>query len=246
MARARRWQAAAAMVALALLAGSPFGAAPTGAASAPADLMQRLRATYGELRSYADSGAVLYEYGGSAQDHHTFTTAFTRAPRRFQLDFHKDGGDRHVLWGDPDAFHTWTKAVGAQTDYPNPNNVGAITLSGPNTASVAAKIPTLLYAKAEIPGDFSNLRDLAAAGSEAVDGHRCERYTARAVDVYGTGREVNAHAMAMWIDAETQLIRKVVEEWPPIGGHASRRTTTYRPEANLALDESRFRFDPKR
>lgn len=233
-------------VAAAIFAASPARTPANAQARESSDLMQRLRATYGELRSYADSGAVLYEYAGSAQDHHTFTTAFTRAPRRFQLDFHKDGGDRHVLWGDPDAFHTWTKAVGAQTDYPNPNNVGAITLSGPNTASVAVKIPTLLYAKADIPGDFSNVRDLAAAGSESVEGHPCHKYTARAADVYGTGREVNAHAMALWIDAETQLIRKVVEEWPPIGGHASRRTTTYRPEANPVLDENRFRFDPKR
>jgi hypothetical protein len=207
------------------------------------DMLVRSRATYSALSSYADTGGVIHEYGVSSKDRHTFTTVFNRTPRRFLLDFHKDSGDRHVVWGDPDAFHTWSKTTNGQADYPNPNNVGAITLSGPSTAAAAIKIPTLLYPKAEIPGDFSNLKDIAGDGSDMVDGHRCERLFATARDVYGgTGREVNVRKMTIWIDSESTLIRKVVEEWKPLPGQVNRVTTTFEPQANPVLGESRFKF----
>ena len=35
-----------------------------------------------------------------------------------------------------------------------------------------------------------------------------------------------------------------VEEWKPLPGQINRRTTTFQPVANPALDESRFRFVP--
>ena len=78
------------------------GSSPLSAAD---DIMQKTRAMYVALRSYADTGAVLYE-SGSIKDRHTFTTLLNRSPRRFVLDFVKMGGDRFVVWGDPEAFHT--------------------------------------------------------------------------------------------------------------------------------------------
>jgi outer membrane lipoprotein-sorting protein len=65
---------------------------------------------------------------------------------------------------------------------------------------------------------------------------------------HGTRRvrsnEVNVRKMTTWIDAESLLIRKVVEQWKTLPGQISRMTTTFEPEANPALDESRFRFAP--
>src|SRR5206468_3179974 len=121
--------------------------APVVPARAADDVMQRSRAIYGELRSYADSGVVINEYGTSSTDRHTFTTTFVRTPRHFLLDFRKQAGDRFVIWGDPDAFHTWWKATGGRSDYPNPNNSSAISMSGQNSAGVSGKIPPLLYPK---------------------------------------------------------------------------------------------------
>src|SRR5437016_14638635 len=80
------------------------------------DLLQRSRTMYGALRSYADTGVVVKEYSASTRDRHTFSTNFNRAPRRFRLDFNKQSGDRYVVWGDPDAFHTWWKTTGQQFD----------------------------------------------------------------------------------------------------------------------------------
>ena len=214
----------------------------TGAAD---DILQRMRAMYGELRSYTDMGVVLHEYGTSSTDRHVFATVFMRAPRGFLLDFRKQGGERYVIWGDPAAFHTWLKTTGQRFDYPNPDNAGAISLSGQNTAGASGKIPTLLYSKAALGGDFVNFIPATTDETETLDGHRCYRLRGRASDRYAaTGREVNVRSMTLWIDVESLLIRKVFEEWVPLPGQRSRTITTYDPRANPTVDESRFRFTP--
>ena len=64
---------------------------------------------------------------------------------------------------------------------------------------------------------------------------------------YGrTGREINVHHVTIWIDAESLLIRKVVEEWTTLPGHISRLTTTFEPQVNPKLDDARFQFVPPR
>src|SRR5579864_5992610 len=100
------------------------------------DVLQKARDTYAQMKSYADAGVVLYEYGTSSVDRHTFSTAFNRNPRHLLLDFHKQAGDQYVIWADPDAFFTWWKTTGQRTDYPNPNNTPAISTSGQQTSGV--------------------------------------------------------------------------------------------------------------
>src|SRR3979411_398242 len=80
-------------------------------------ILQKTRDTDAGLKSYSDTGIVLSEYGSSSKDRHTFTTYFTRTPRHFYFEFHKQGGERYVVWGDPDAFHTWGATTGQQYDY---------------------------------------------------------------------------------------------------------------------------------
>ena len=73
------------------------------------DVLQRSRAMYAELRSYADTGVVIHEYGASSTDEFKFVTRFNRSPRRFYLEY---SSGQFVIWGDPDAFRTWTKVTG--------------------------------------------------------------------------------------------------------------------------------------
>ena len=210
------------------------------------DVWQRSRALYAELRSYADTGVVIEEYGSASKDRHTFTTCFNRAaPRRFVFDFRKDGGDRWVAWGDPDAFHTWWLTTGALDDYPNPNNVGAFTTADAHSYGAALKIPALLYAKASLRGTFTNFTDATLDGVEEVGGHRCHRIVGTARDTYGaTGYETGVRKLTVWIDMESLLIRKTLEESKALPGHISRRTTTFEPQANPTIDENRCRFSP--
>jgi outer membrane lipoprotein-sorting protein len=213
--------------------------------SAADDIMQKARAMYVALRSYVDTGVVLYE-SGSSKDRHTFTTLLNRSPRRFVLDFVKAGGDRYVVWGDPDAFHTWWKTTGQQFDYPNPDNTPALSQSGAHNYGVGNKIPTLLYGRAPLLSDFANFTDLEIEGTEDIGNRHCHRLSGTTRDVYAaTGREVNVRKMTVWIDVESLLIRRVVEQWKTtLPGDIKRITTTYEPQANPTIDEKRLRFTP--
>jgi outer membrane lipoprotein-sorting protein len=209
------------------------------------DILKKMRDTYAAMNSYADSGTVINEYGASGRDRHSFTTYFTRSPRHFLLDFRKQGGDRYVIWSDQEAFHTWWKTTGQQTDYPNPNNAPAISQSGQNTKQAALEIPTLLYSKVQLGGDFNNFADVERDGTEEIGGRRCYRLLGRASDAYaGSGKEVNNRKMTVWIDAESYLVRQILEEWKSPAGSRTRLTTTYQPQANPTVEEAKFKFVP--
>jgi outer membrane lipoprotein-sorting protein len=211
----------------------------TGAAD---DILPRTRAMYGELRSYADTGVMIHEYGSSSTDEYRFVTRFNRSPRRFYLD---SSGGQFVVWGDSDAFHTWTKATDDQHDYPNPNNSPALTMSGVQTHGATGIIPPLLYSKAALYNVFDNFTDQTVDGIETVGGHRCHRILGTTRDVYAaTGRENNVRKLTVWIDVDSLLIRKVRQEWKPLPGQRSRDTFLYEPQANPAIDDSQFRFSP--
>lgn len=210
--------------------------------SAVDDVMDRARATYAALRSYADTGVVIKEYGTASTDEYKFTTRFNRAPRGFYLEIE---GGRYVIWADPNAFHTWWRDIAQQTDYPNPNNAPAITQSGQHARGLSDKIPTLLYANAALGGSFVNFADRIAEGIDALSGHRCHRIVGTARDVYSaTGRESNVRKMTVWVDVDSFLIRKVLEEWAPLPGQRSRVTTVFEPTANPTIDQADFRFKP--
>jgi outer membrane lipoprotein-sorting protein len=212
------------------------------------DVLARSRAMYAALNSYADTGIIIKEGGSATQpvrDRHTFTTSFSRAPRGFFFEFKKEGGDRFVVWGDPQAFHTWWKTTSVKSDYPNPSNTGAFVGTEVQTIGSSAKIPPLLYSKASLPSVFANFTDAVLEGDDDVGGHKCHRLAGTARDVYGaTGREVNVRKMTVWIDDESLLIRQIVEEWKPLPGQISRVTTTFEPQANPTLDDGRFKFTP--
>ncbi len=102
-------------------------AAPTAHAADPPDaaaLLERVRAHYAALHSYADSGTLVTEIqlscGPAVVERHTFTTRY-RAPRQFWFDWNEDpaaGGDRFVVWGDGGDLNTWWLTTGAHDVYP--------------------------------------------------------------------------------------------------------------------------------
>jgi len=207
-------------------------------------ILQKSRDTYSQMKSYTDNGQIVYEYGTSSEDKHTFSTAFNRSPRHLLLDFHKQGGDNYVIWADPDAFHTWWKTTGQQTDYPNPNNTPAINLSDYSTQGAALKIPSLLYAKA-FGAVMLALHDPELDGTEDVGGHHCHRIVGRLSDVYAaTQHEVNIRKATVWIDTDSFLIRKMIEESKASPGQRNRKITSFEPQANPNIDDAKFKFTP--
>jgi hypothetical protein len=211
------------------------------------EVLERSLAKYGYLTTYADTGTVINEFGTGSKERHTFSTYFSRSnPRGFYLDFKKESGERYVIWGDPDAFHTWWSATHVKSDYPNPDNIGAFTGADVRTIGATMKVVPLLYPKASMQGSFTNYNDAASDGTEDVGGHKCYRLVGTARDIYGaTGHESNVRRMTVWIDADSLLIRKVVEIPKDIlPGHIDRTTTEYEPQANPSVDRARFSFTP--
>jgi outer membrane lipoprotein-sorting protein len=206
-------------------------------------VLQKTRDLYVGLKSYSDTAVVLNEYGTASTDRFTFTTNFNRVPRHFILDFRKPGGGRYVIWGDPDAFHTWTGGTGQQYDYPNPSNATALTMSSVQTYGAAMGITTLLYGKAKLGGLLNNIADPVLDGTEEISGHRCYRIVGRMSDTYAaTSKEVNVRKATIWIETDSSLVRQVKEEWKPLPGQRSRLTTTFQPQINPTIDDSKFKF----
>jgi len=226
-------------IAIAVVALTPVGTAY--AAESAAGILDAARATYAALKSYSDTGTVTEEFGPSARSQHTFTTRFNREPRGFLFAMHKEGGDRLVVWADPGAFHVWWKATGAQTDYPNPNNSGAITLNDFPTVGAITKMTSLLYSKAGLVSSLSNATLLEGTPMEDIAGQRCYRLTGTTKDFYGqSGRSVNTRTLTIWIDARTHLVRQIREEGPSAPGSRNRTTTVFEPLANPALGAESF------
>ena len=64
-------------------------------------------------------------------------------------------------------------------------------------------------------------------------------------DTYAaTGKEVNIRKVTVWIDTESFLIRKMVEESKPLPGQRSRDITSFEPRANPTLQDASFKFIP--
>ncbi len=88
---------------------------------------------------------------------------------------------------------------------------------------------------------------MSAAGTEVVGGRPCQKFVGVAKSTYQTsGRVVNVRGTSVWIDAESLLVRKVFEDTPEGGaaGYANQVTTTFEPQVNPVLDDSRFHFTP--
>jgi outer membrane lipoprotein-sorting protein len=217
------------------------------AAETPEAIVEHMRSVYAALTSYSDKGTVTREYSATSRDTFSFTTHFNRSPRHFLFDFNKPSGDRLVVWGDPDAFHTWWKAAGQTNHYPNPNNTNALTLNDYPTSGTISKIVPLLYAKAGLPGTIVQFVSKSQVGMEQVGGSKCFKLEGTASDSYGaTGNKVNIRTVTLWIDSTSYLVRKISEETPASPGTLNRTTTTFDPQANPRLEDSAFKFTPPR
>jgi hypothetical protein len=218
--------------------------------AAQQDVLARSRAVYAALKSYSDTGTIQHEFGPAASptvERHTFRT-FYRAPRHYFFDFVEDkkaGGDRHVVWGDNEAFHAWNSVTGVDMTFPKGQGAGAFVAASVGSLGSILKMAPLLFSQAGLQGTLTEVATTTDEGFEIVNGRRCHKLSGIAKSVYSqTGRETNIRRTTVWIDADTMLVRKVFEDTPSGGpvGHVLRYTTTFEPLANPPLDDLKFRF----
>lgn len=215
-------------------------------------LLAQSRANYAALKSYADIGTVFTEYKGVdgplIAERHTFTTRY-RPPRQFLLDFKEDaqaGGDRFVIWSDGGDFNTWWLTTGVHERYPQGQGAYAFAQAVLPTKGSSAQTPPLLFSGAGLHGPLADLARPKLAGMEELAGKRCHKLIGEVGLAYGTGTVTNVRPTTIWIDVETLLVRKIVEDnaaGSP-AGDVDRITTTFEPLANPKLDDAQFRFVP--
>jgi hypothetical protein len=233
-------------VACAVMVGISGARQTDAAAPAAQDVLQRSRAIYAGLQTYADSGKVIVEVPGLTEQH-GFVTQY-KTPRSFYFDFRKSAdSDRYVIWSDADAFHTWWRQTGVQEDFPKGSGANAFNQADFLTIGAGVMIPSLIFAQAGLPGPFEHTADLELQGTEMIGKHSCYKLAGTTRDIYtATGREVNVRKLIVWIDVESLLIRQVVTAAPEgtPDDQFSRTTTTVEPRANSALSEATMKFIP--
>ena len=83
------------------------------------------------------------------------------------------------------------------------------------TNAVSSKIQSLLYGKANLPSAFQNFLPECDAGLEPCGDRSCHRLEGGTSDFYlGSGKQVNVRKLTVWIEADTYLVRKVIEDVP--------------------------------
>ncbi len=218
--------------------------------SASDDVFARSRAMYASLKSYADTGAVVNEFGSASSpsvERHTFRTYY-RGPRHYYFEFNEDkkaGGERYVVWGDDEAFHTWWSTTGVEYTYPKGQGTGAFVGGAVTTKNSLVQIAPLLFSQAGLVGTLTEFGEASVAGTETVGGRPCHKLIGIARSVYpATGHVTNVRRTTVWIDVEALLVRKVFEDTPrgTPAGSVSRITTIFEPQTNPTLDDSKFRF----
>jgi outer membrane lipoprotein-sorting protein len=216
------------------------------------DVLERSRAKYAALKTYSDTGTVTTEYlgpgdsGSPLVERHTFNT-FYRAPRQFFFEFAMDpkvGEERVVVWSDGTDFNSWWSATKVHDTYPKGQGANAFALAAFPSKNSITQISPLLFAQAGLHGPLTDLKVLRSDQTENVNGHRCYKVVGEVGLSYGTGAVTNLRPTTVWIDAESLLVRKILEDTPKNASGTDRTTTEFEPKADPQIEDSHFKFTP--
>ena len=250
----------AALPALALVAWTTAAppATSNSARRAAEDLLARSMAAYAALTSYADSGTATYDTGTNLEVGH-FRTYYQK-PNNFYFEWgrrvsinKKSPRDslpmpakQRVFWMVKGDLETYEKEAGMHQSYPavGSNQPGALAAAKYGTLETVTLIPSLLFRKAKLVSTIQEIAELSLAGTEDVSGHRCHKLIGIARSVYPSGAITNVRQVTVWIDAETLLIRQLLNDTPKNTAMnvVSRSTYTIYPTPNPPLDDAKFHF----
>lgn len=231
--------------------------AATGLARAEDDgtaLLKRSLDLYSRLPAYTDSGTAVRE-GPGLIDRWKFQTYFRR-PLDFRFDFQgvtsqsagltMDSSSQHiVVWMIQGELQSFNQQLRTHNTVPRTGNQPAELLNASaGTVGTSVLIPSLLFAKADLPGTLRQIREAAQVGFESVNGHRCHKIVGTAAQFYPSGKMTNVREVTVWLDAQSLLVRKVFEDTPKgyPGGSFLRLTINLDPDTNPRLEDASFQF----
>jgi len=234
------------------------GSSAISAQGALPDVLKQSIAYYSTLESYSDTGTVKVESSGTVETSR-FSTHFRRATRDLQLVFDpissvtvasghsiSFANHRTVIWMVRGEMQKWEQ-VGQTHEAVNPDGGGqvrALHHAGHRTRGVSMLIPSLLYSKANLPSTILQIEEAEPGGTESIDGRRCHKVVGHAAAYYPSGQRTGVRPVTVWIDAESQLVRRVFEDTPKAYGAGAylRVTVDFKPQANPTLDDTKFHF----
>jgi outer membrane lipoprotein-sorting protein len=229
-------------VACLLSAASHFAAAQQD------DVVARSRAKYAALRSYADTGTIVVETtipgAPTLVERRRFVTYY-RAPRQFYFDFRKGltpDAERLVIWCDGGDFNTWWSATQVHEVYAKGRGGYAFAVSTYPTDGSATLVAPLLFAQAGLHGSLADFANYHVAAVEDVGGRRAYKVVGEVNLAFQNGAAGEPTQTTIWIDAETLLVRRIVQETRAGGRLTGRGTATLAPVADPALADALFRF----
>ena len=219
------------------------------------DVLQRTRALYPALKSYADTGTVTEETAGY-RNRSSFRTYFVNSPRNFFFEYRQIATEyktgqripltyRLVLWMLHGQLESWNAAQGTHDEFPEgTNQITPFVQAAAGTTAAAILVPSLIYVKANLVSVIQELGEVTSAGMEDLRGRRCYKLMGIARSVYPSGQVTNVRPATVWIDAETFLIRQVFTDTPKgyPAGAIQRLTYAYEPRLNPGLADSLFTF----
>lgn len=231
------------------------GYAPSPPAIDGADIIAKSMAAYAALTSYADVGTVQQDAGGFVADS-KFKT-FYRKPRDFFYEYtqvanvYKDGyrvplKGHLVYWMRNGNLETWHEASKTHESYPagQRNQISPIANGDALTGGALPLVASFFFQKANLVTVVAELKKVSLAGNEKVNGADCYKLVGIAESTYPSGKTFNRRPVAIWIDAKTNLIKKVFIDTPAGygAGSVSRTTITINPAPNPPLDDRKFAY----
>ena len=242
------------LVLLTLIASVPQSDAGQGGFDVK-DVLAKMKAAYIALNSYSDAGTVVVDVGGFA-DKSQFRTLYTKNPRNLLIDFkgveslYKSGfripyTNRLVFWMQNGELQKWDQTGNHET-FPSDGGgqVNALNGASYGSAGMTILIPSLLYTKANLATPIQAMEEPTAAGHDTLNNRRTFKVMGVERWRFPNGRVTGVRPITIWIDAETYLIRKILEDTPKGSavGRVATRLITLDPQANPKLEPGVFNF----
>lgn len=206
--------------------------------------MDKARATYAALTTYADAGTVVVEskVAGAPMQVERFTirTQFRR-PRQFLLEFASTAadGDRLAIWceGEGHDFESWWKTTGVHDVHTNGTGLNAFLAAAAPTQGASLHAISVLLPQTALKASLADFAP-ARTARDSIGGRAMLRLSGMSEGHFGSPRP-----RTVWVDPTTGLIWRIVDDTPaeyPVGS-VERVTVSLTPVANPAISAP-FRY----
>jgi outer membrane lipoprotein-sorting protein len=208
------------------------------------EVLKRMTAAYARCRSYSDSGVMLTTFRGEGQH---------ASQRRFETYFVRDGGfrfeytevpsgtmlsrliaheERAVVWGDNHQAHQWWSI---DESGPSESSLDmAIARFTGVSGGTSTTVPRLLLPQSVGTVSLADLDWSADVHVETTAQRACFKLDGRR----------GADEIAVWIDRDSYVLRRVLENSALSGATKVEKVTVYEPSIDTAIDPVKFSFQP--